>query len=137
MNLPLVILETGPDGRARFREVLVPLDDGTPESRLSTLFPATTLQLRTSPVGFASDFHCTETTQWLCVLAGCMAIGLRDGSWRRFQPGQHFLSADTLPEGEHFDPQVHGHRSRQEGDVPLVTAFVRCPGPLTGSHPPV
>jgi hypothetical protein len=42
-----------------------------------------------------------------------------------FGPGQHFYSADTLPEGATFDPAVHGHRSRALDDQPLVTAFVR------------
>jgi hypothetical protein len=127
MTFTRVILETGPDGRARFREEAVPLEGGTPQSRLSALLPATGLQLRTSPVGFESDFHCTGEPQWLFVLAGCMEIGLQDGYWRRFLPGQHFYSADTLPEGATFDAAVHGHRSRQVGDEPLVTAFVKVP----------
>jgi hypothetical protein len=42
-----------------------------------------------------------------------------------FRPGQHFYSADTLPPGAAFDPQVHGHWSRQVGDEPLQTLFVR------------
>jgi len=126
MTFTAIILETGPDGRARFREEAIPLDDGTPRARLSALFPTCGLQLRMSPVGFSSDFHCTVAPQWLFVLAGCMEIGLRDGRSRRFLPGQHFLSADTLPVGTDFDPAVHGHCSRQVGDAPLVTAFVRC-----------
>ena len=82
-------------------------------------------QLRESPVGFRSDFHCTGVPQWLFVLQGQMEIGLQDGSTRVFGPGQHFYSADTLPEGTVFDPALHGHRSRQLGDEPLVTLFVR------------
>jgi hypothetical protein len=54
-----------------------------------------------------------------------MEIGLQDGSTRVFGPGQHFHSADTLPEGASFDPALHGHRSRQMGVAPLVTLFVR------------
>ena len=54
-----------------------------------------------------------------------MEIGLQNGSTRRFGPGQHFYSADTLPAGPTFDPAVHGHWSRQVGDEPLRTAFVR------------
>ncbi|MFM2120076.1 MAG: hypothetical protein RL722_1544 [Pseudomonadota bacterium] len=120
-----VILYTDADGRARFREAAIPLDQGSPMSRLSSIRPASGLQLRRSPVGFRSDFHCTTHTQWLIVLAGCMEIRLQDGSTRRFGPGEHFYSADTLPEGATFDPALHGHASRQVGDEPLVTAFVR------------
>jgi hypothetical protein len=44
---------------------------------------------------------------------------------RHFGPGDHFLSADTLPPGATFDPSLHGHRSAQLGDAPLVTLFVK------------
>ena len=120
-----VVLFTDTDGRARFREEPVPLVEGTPAARLSPLMPSAGLQLRQSPVGFRSDFHCTTAPQWLFVLQGRMEIGLQDGSTRVFGPGEHFFSADTLPAGATFDPAVHGHRSRQVGNEPLVTAFVR------------
>ncbi|WP_374519028.1 hypothetical protein [Hydrogenophaga sp.] len=120
-----VVLFTDTDGRARFREEALELSEGTPAARLSPVLPATGLQLRESPVGFRSDFHCTGVPQWLFVLRGRMEIGLQDGSSRVFGPGEHFYSADTLPVGATFDPTVHGHWSRQVGDEPLVTAFVR------------
>ena len=120
-----VILFTDVDGRARFREGIVPLTEGTPAARLSPLMFSGGYQLRESPVGFRSEFHCTGAPQWLFVLQGQMEIGLQDGSKRVFGPGEHFFSADTLPEGATFDPQLHGHCSRQLGDQPLVTLFVR------------
>ena len=125
MEFTQVILETGPDGRARFREQTLALSEGKPQARLSPLMPSGGLQLRMSPVGFRSDFHCTETPQWLFVLEGQMEIGLQGGASRVFGPGQHFYSADLLPAGAVFDPRVHGHCSRQVGPRPLVTAFVR------------
>ena len=120
-----VILFTDTDGHARFREEALALDGGSPAARLSALLPASGLVLRESPVGFRSDFHCTDAPQWLIVLRGRMEIGLRDGTSRVFGPGEHFYSADTLPAGATFDAAVHGHRSRQVGDEPLVTAFVK------------
>ena len=40
--------------------------------------------------------------------------------------GERYLrTGETLPEGAVFDPKVHGHRSAQVGDEPLVTLFVR------------
>lgn len=119
------VLFTDTDGRAKFREEPVPLSEGTPQAALSPLMPSGGLQLRESPVGFRSSFHCTGAPQWLFVLRGQMEIGLQDGSSRVFGPGEHFYSADTLPEGATFDPAVHGHWSRQVGPVPLVTLFVR------------
>lgn len=120
-----VVLFTDADGRARFRDESIPLTEGTPASRLSAPLPSTEVQLRESPVGFASAFHCTGTPQWCVVLAGRMEIGLQDGTSRVFGPGEYFYSADVLPEGATFDPTIHGHRSRQVGDEPLRTMFVR------------
>jgi uncharacterized cupin superfamily protein len=124
-TLTTVILETGPDGRARFREEPVALSEGKPAARLSQLAPSGGMQWRQSPVGFRSEFHCTDNPQWLVILKGAMEIGLQDGSTRVFKPGDAFYSNDTLPAGAAFDAKVHGHWSRQVGDQPLVTLFVR------------
>ena len=69
--------------------------------------------------------HYRNDPQWLIVLAGAMEIGLQDGSSRVFRAGDHFYSADVLPAGAVFDSAVHGHWSRQLGDEPLVTVFVK------------
>jgi len=118
-------LYTGPDGRACFGERLLPLDQGSAQVRLSAILPAAGVQLRYSPVGFRSQIHVTAAPQWVFVLSGEMEIGLLDGATRRFSSGQHFYSADTLPPGAEFDPQLHGHWSRQVGPEPLVTLFIR------------
>lgn len=120
-----VILFTDTDGRARFREAGIALSEGKPQARLSPLQPSGGYQLRESPVGFRSEFHCTGEPQWVFILRGRMEIGLQDGSSRVFGPGEHFYSADTLPPGATFDPAVHGHWSRQVGEEPLVTLFLR------------
>ena len=120
-----IVLITDTDGRARFREESLALSEGTPSSQLSPLLPAEGLQLRESPVGFRSTFHCTGKPQWVFILGGQMEIFLQDGSSRLFKAGEHFYSADTLPEGASFDATVHGHWSQQVGPDPLVTLFVR------------
>lgn len=125
MEFTKVVLYTAQDGRARFRDEPLALTEGKPQARLSPLMVSGGLQLRMSPVGFRSEFHCTELAQWVFILGGRMEIGLQDGSVRIFEPGQHFYSADLLPPGAVFDPARHGHRSRQLGPDALVTAFVR------------
>lgn len=120
-----VILYTDTDGRAKFREETVPFGEGSPQAMLSALFPSGGFQLRHSPVGFRSQFHCSLHTQWVFILGGEMEIGLQDGTSRIFLPGQHFYSADLLPDGASFDAAVHGHWSRQVGPDPLLTLFVR------------
>jgi len=120
-----VTLYTDSDGRAKFREEPIALNEGTPQAMLSAVQPAIGCQLRQSPIGFRSQFHCTSEPQWLFVLGGEMQIGLQDGSSRNFKPGDHFYSADLLPAGATFNPEVHGHWSCQVGDQPLVTLFVK------------
>jgi hypothetical protein len=119
------VLYTAADGRARWRDETISLTEGKPQARLSPLASSGGYQLRESPVGFRSEFHCTENPQWVFILRGRMEIGLQDGSSRVFGPGEHFYSADVLPAGATFDARLHGHWSRQVGDEPLVTLFVR------------
>ena len=119
-----VILFSDADGRAKFRDEPVALAEGTPQAMLSKLFAAGGYQLRESPVGFRSQWHCTPNPQWVFILSGEMEIGLREGS-RVFKPGQHFYATDTLPAGATFDPNLHGHWSAQRGREPLVTLFLR------------
>jgi hypothetical protein len=120
-----VLLFTDRDGRARFKDETIALDEGTPQSQLSRIFPSGGYQLRHSPVGFRSQWHCTPKPQWVFILRGEMEIGLRDGTVRRFRPGEHFYAADLLPAGATFDTELHGHWSAQRGAEPLVTLFVK------------
>ena len=125
MNFTKVVLYTAPDGRARWREEPVALTEGNPQALLSRVFASAGYQLRYSPVGFRSQWHCTPQPQWVFILSGEMEIGIRDGSSRLFRPGEHFYSSDTLPPGATFDPKVHGHWSAQRGPDALFTLFVK------------
>jgi hypothetical protein len=124
-NFTKVVLFTDTDGKARFKEETIPMGEGNPQSQLTAIFSADGYQLRYSPVGFKSQFHVTGKPQWVFILSGQMEIGLQDGTSRVFSAGEHFYSADTLPEGAMFDAAVHGHWSRQLGDEPLQTLFLK------------
>ncbi len=119
------VLYTDTDGRAKFKEEQISLPEGSSQAMLSRLMPSAGWQLRRSPVGFRSQFHCTGIPQWVFILRGQMEIGLQDGSSKVFRPGQHFYSADVLPSGVEFDEKLHGHWSRQVGEEALETLFVR------------
>lgn len=124
-NFTRIVLFTDTDGRARFKQEDIALAHGSEKARLSEWLPAQGVQFRQSPVGFKSDFHVSSHAQWVFILQGQMEIGLQDGSCKVFAAGEHFFSADVLPEGAAFDPKVHGHCSRQVGEEALVTVFVR------------
>ena len=125
MTFTQIVLYTDRDGRAKWREETIALAEGTPQAMLSRVFPSAGYQLRYSPVGFRSDWHCTAQPQWVFILAGEMEIALREGAPRVFKPGEHFFSADTLPEGASFDPGLHGHWSAQRGGRALETLFLK------------
>ena len=124
MSFTKLVLFTDRDGRARWRDETIALGEGTPQARLSTLFPSGGYQLRESPVGFRSQWHCTPAPQWVFILKGEMEIGVRDGS-RVFKPGEHFYASDLLPDGATFNADLHGHWSAQRGKDPLVTLFLK------------
>lgn len=125
MTFTKIVLYTDADGRAKWREEAIALDEGTPQALLSRVMAASGYQLRRSPLGFRSAWHCTPKPQWVFILAGEMEIGVRDGATRVFRPGEHFFSADTLPEGASFDPALHGHWSAQRGPRALETLFLK------------
>ena len=105
------VLYTDRDGRAKFREERVPLGAGTPQTILSAIFPSAGYQLRQSPVGFRSQFHCTPQPQWVFVLAGEMEIGLQDSS---------------VPLGHHDCPPL-----KYLGGVIVGSGDARCNGLFT------
>jgi len=81
-----VVLFTDTDGRARFREEQVPLNQGNAQSMLSEVFASGGFQLRFSPVGFRSTFHCTGAPQWVFILGGRWKSAFR-GHLARLQGG--------------------------------------------------
>lgn len=123
--LTKVILEAGPDGRSRFREEPMTLEEAKPLLFLSARMPGGEVQLRESPPGYDTGFHPTITPQWTFVLRGALEIGLPDGTARVFRTGDILYSTDTAPVGVPFDPKVHGHDARTVGDAPVVTVLVR------------
>jgi hypothetical protein len=101
-----VVLFTDHDGQARFRDEDVALDHGTLQSALSALMPSGGYQLRTSPVGFRSQFHCTTDPQWVIILSGQMEISLQDGSARVFGPGNISIRPTFCPRGKSLMPHA-------------------------------
>ena len=125
MKFKQITLFTNSKGLAEFGEQYVELNQGSEQARLSMLMQSGGYQIRHSPVGFQSEFHVSTYPQWVFILSGQMQIGLQDGSSKTFSPGEHFYSNDLLPNGATFDSKIHGHWSKQVGDSPLVTLFVR------------
>ncbi|MER8614774.1 hypothetical protein [Mesorhizobium sp. M1216] len=123
-HLTKTVLYTDESGRSRFRDETMDFSVGTPQIQKTPAAPCKAWQFRYSPVGFSFDFHCSDRPLWVVILQGQMEIALQDGSARLFHVGDFFFAANLLPDGAKFDPNVHGHRSRQVGPEALVTMFV-------------
>ena len=84
------MLFTDRDGRARWREEQVPLTEGNPQAMLSQVFPCGGYQLRASPVGFRSQWHCTPKPQWVFILGGENGDRLARREIAHLPAGDHF-----------------------------------------------
>ena len=128
------MLYTDRDGRARFREDEVTLPEGTPQAMLSEVFASSGYQLRHSPVGFRSQWHCTPKPQWVFILAGEMEIGLQDGSSRLFKPGDTSFPRIRFPKARPSTPRCTAIGARSAAGA----RWSRCSSrPETGRFRPV
>ena len=120
-----IVLYTDGDGRARFREERIALDEGTPQARLSALLAFGRLPAAPQPGGLSQQLP----LHWHA------AVGVHPVRAHGDRPAgrqlAHLRTRPALLFGRHaaagasFDATVHGHWSRQVGDEPLVTLFVR------------
>jgi hypothetical protein len=117
-------LNTGNDGYAYWKEELLPLNEGDSITKLSEIMDSHGHQLRHSPAGFHSEFHCTKEPQYVFILQGQMKITLRNDTYKIFEPGQHFYSNDVCPIGQEIS-DIYGHKSENVSDVPLITLFIK------------
>lgn len=92
---------------------------------LSPRLGASSLRLRRSEPGYAADWHVAGEPVLIVVQSGTLRIGLRGGKHRDFSAGDAFIAADALPEGEPFDPVVHGHTATVVGDAPLQAIHIK------------
>ncbi len=121
------ILYTDEKGIARFTDYPVECTPVNERVSLSAVTSATGLQFRHSPPKIFNPWHCTarESSQWVIVTSGLMRVGLRDGTFHDFSPGEMFLSMDIQP-GDQFEDH-QGHTSQAVGELALETFFVKVP----------
>jgi hypothetical protein len=92
---------------------------------LSPRLGASSLRLRRSAPGYHAGWHVSGEPVLIVVRAGTLRIGLRGGGHRDFSAGDAFIAADALPDGEPFDPEVHGHTASVVGETPLEAVHIK------------
>ena len=75
----------------------------------------TNITFREAPVNNFSDFHTAPRRQYVIIVSGQLEIGLKDGSYHVFGPGDARLVEDVTGSG---------HTTATYGDVPCITATV-------------
>ena len=118
-------LITNNEGFAIWEENKISMNKGNVITKLSEIKESNGHQFRYSPIGFKSDFHCSDEPQLVIILQGIMKIILKDGSSKTFKAGEYFFSNDLLPENETFDIKKHGHKSANVSHEPLITLFIK------------
>ena len=84
-------------------------------AELTVSMPAKGIKFQQSPAHHFVDWHPAPQRQYVIILSGHLEIGLSDGSFHRFGPGDARLVEDTTGKG---------HTTRVVGDSPVITAVV-------------
>jgi quercetin dioxygenase-like cupin family protein len=101
---------TGSDGQTHLEEQTLAAHPILTETR-----PAVHIQFRELPAGTFVDWHPAPRRQYVIVLAGQLALGFKDGTTQRLNPGDATLAEDTTGSG---------HTTRVSSTTPAVTAVV-------------
>lgn len=87
-------LYSGSDGQSHFEEL--PL---SANPKLGELQKTQGIFFREDPAGRFQDWHPAPRRQWVIIIKGELEIGLGDGSFHKFGPGDARLVEDTTGKG--------------------------------------
>jgi hypothetical protein len=108
--MALYRLYAGPDGVSRLEDLAL-----ATHPQLEAPGPAASAWFRETPAGSFQDWHPAPRRQWVVILRGELEIGLGDGTFRRFGPGDARLVEDTTGTG---------HTTRVVGRGPCLAMYV-------------
>ena len=97
---------------------------GSAHWMLSDQQNALNFRLRSSSIGYQSDWHVAGDPTLLIILSGTIAIELRDGQSKTFTVGDMFIAQDYLAEACVFNQQM-GHRARVVGQRELSALHLK------------
>ncbi|KYG75432.1 cupin domain-containing protein [Roseivirga echinicomitans] len=92
---------------------------------LTERIDALNLRIRTSEVGYESDWHVAGDPTLILVQSGILRIALRNGEHKNFGTGSMFIAKDYLPEHISFDTEKHGHCAKVVGNEPLLAVHIK------------
>mgnify|MGYP006272437223 CR=1 FL=1 len=102
----IALLRSDDAGRSVWSELAWPVEVQG-QLYLSPQLAALSLRLRRSEPGYRTHWHVSHEPVLIVARRGVLRIGTRDGASRDFGPGDAFIAADALRDGEAFDEAVH------------------------------
>ena len=126
-NHQLPVLVTAEDGTTVWAKRAWPIEVRG-GMRLSPRIDCSSLRMRSSEAGYEADWHVAGDPTLIVVRAGTLRLILRDGSSCDFGPGEAFIAADDVPEGQAFDNAFHGHRAEVVGNDALEAIHIKLDG---------
>jgi hypothetical protein len=111
-----VRLFTGQDGESRFETVDFPFEPSEGRGQTAAQ-PSEGVFYNRSPAGQDSGWHTAPRRQYVVGVAGTVEITLRDGTFKRFGPGDVLLAEDLTGSGHHT--KVVGNEERISLMIPL------------------
>ena len=83
------------------------------------------LRIRTSEVGYESDWHVAGDPTLIVVQSGILRVTLRNGKRKDFGAGSMFIAKDYLPKYLPFDTKKHGHCAKVVGNKTLLAVHIK------------
>jgi len=111
----IIRIFTGEDGKSRFDDVEIELEDGGPIGKLSKTQKATGVIFRETPAEYDYDWHNAPQRQYIIMLDSGVEITVGSGQTRTINPGEVLLVEDT---------QGHGHVSKALKNQPRKSVFI-------------
>ncbi len=113
-NTIITRIYTDDKGETHFGNLTVPLQS-VAIGQISDKFSANGMYIRTMPANYQTDWHNTETNQYVVILSGGVQMEVSNGEQRNFVTGDIILCEDQ--EGK-------GHKSRSINNQPRTCLFL-------------
>ena len=104
-----------------FADEWIDLESGGDIGMLSEPVQAEAAVFRATGAGYDYDWHPTPARQFIFMMSGEIEIEVGDGEKRRIRAGDTLFLEDTVPPG---------HKSRNIGEVPRYSVFLRTEAPV-------
>jgi hypothetical protein len=92
---------------------------------LTERIDALNFRIRTSEVGYKTEWHVAGDPTLIIIQKGTIRITLQNGEHKDFSAGAMFIAKDYLPTNIDFDIKKHGHKAEVIGKENLLAVHIK------------